>query len=218
MGKKTILNQEQQLILSEFVSESRLSSTYYFTGGTALSEIYFQHRESHDLDFFTKDQTNPEILLEIVSSWAAKHQISVSPAFVDPTHIYFLKFPNGHNLKIDFARYPFPNLIPPSVLNGLQVDSLLDISANKLLMTNQRNEVKDFVDLYFIFQKLNFWELREAVLKKFRIDLDPYIVASDFMKVSDFEVLPMMHKELDLQTLKDFFHKQAQILGQSSVE
>ena len=28
---------------------------FYLAGGTALSLFYFHHRESHDLDFFTKD-------------------------------------------------------------------------------------------------------------------------------------------------------------------
>jgi predicted nucleotidyltransferase len=29
--------------------------TFYLAGGTALSLFYFRHRESYDLDFFTKD-------------------------------------------------------------------------------------------------------------------------------------------------------------------
>src|SRR3989338_6119523 len=34
---------------------------YYLVGGTALSLYYFQHRESYDLDFFTKSFSPKEI-------------------------------------------------------------------------------------------------------------------------------------------------------------
>jgi len=52
MGKNSILNNRQSLILEEFQKSDFLTSKFYFTGGTALSEVYLKHRESVDLDFF----------------------------------------------------------------------------------------------------------------------------------------------------------------------
>ena len=34
---------------------------FYLAGGTALSWFYFHHRESYDLDFFTKEFSQEEI-------------------------------------------------------------------------------------------------------------------------------------------------------------
>ena len=42
----------QKRILSVLANEI---NEYYLAGGTALSFVYFQHRESYDLDFFTKE-------------------------------------------------------------------------------------------------------------------------------------------------------------------
>jgi predicted nucleotidyltransferase component of viral defense system len=39
---------------------------FYLTGGTALSQFYFQHRISEDLGFFTQDYHRPRIR-EIIS-------------------------------------------------------------------------------------------------------------------------------------------------------
>ena len=55
MGRGSILTKGQELILGEFKKDDWLSSLFYFTGGTALSEFYLQHRLSDDLDFFTQE-------------------------------------------------------------------------------------------------------------------------------------------------------------------
>jgi len=53
MNANSILNSYQNQILDKIAQDSFISSQFYFTGGTALSEVYLQHRESDDLDFFT---------------------------------------------------------------------------------------------------------------------------------------------------------------------
>lgn len=46
-----ILTPQQELAL-EAISQSNLAKQFYFSGGTALSHYYLQHRLSEDLDFF----------------------------------------------------------------------------------------------------------------------------------------------------------------------
>ncbi len=216
MGQNTILNEKQTLILNEFKEDVRLSSTFYFTGGTALSEFYLKHRESIDLDFFSPHSFSSQMLLEVVEGWSKKYKCTLQTQFIDPTYNYFLNFEDGDILKIDFARYPFKSLEPHLQKDGLPVDSLFDIAVNKLLTTNQRTEVKDFVDLYFLLQEFNFWQLKDGVKAKFNIEIDPFLAASDFTKVEDFELLPKMHKALDLTTLKVFFRDQSKALAGGS--
>lgn len=216
MGKNSILNRRQSEILAEFKKDSNLS-IFYFTGGTALSEYYLQHRESEDLDFFTEEDFDPQIVLESVNSWSKKFDFVISSEFIDPTHRYILKFKDGERLKIDFAKYPYPSLKDSEIFDGVRVDSFYDIAVNKFLTVNQRTEVKDFVDLYYIFEKFNFWELKGGVLAKFNIEIEPYLMAADFMKVEGFENLPKMRKDLDLKTLKDFFVTKAKKLSGEAI-
>ena len=150
MGKGTILNEKQKIILNEFKISSRLNSLFYFTGGTALSEYYLRHKESNDLDFFTKENFDSQVVLEVINSWSKKYEFTIQSSFVDPTYIYLLKFKDGDKLKVDFAKYPFDNLKELEIIDGVRVDSFFDIAVNKFLTVNPRTEVKDFVDLYYI--------------------------------------------------------------------
>lgn len=219
MGKDTTLNKHQIDLLDRISQNEHLSSLFYFTGGTALSEIYLQHRESIDLDFFSFKSYDPQTILSRLEKWKDKLNFTFTTRYVDPTHIYFLTFADGDTLKIDFAHYPYKHLQTPKIYkNKLSVDSELDIAVNKLLTTTQRTEVKDFVDLYFLMQKFTFWDLHDGVKTKFNIDIEPFIFASDCIVVEEFEFLPKMIKPLTLDTLQSFFRELAQKLGRESVE
>ena len=213
MGKDLILTGKQKIILEEFKKDKRLSSLFYFTGGTALSEFYFQHRLSDDLDFFTEEAFDSELVFAAVNSWSRKHNFTIELKPHGLVYTYFLKFKRGEILKIDFAHYPYPLIEKPKILGNLKIDSLYDIAANKLLTIIQRTNVKDFVDLYFLFSKYNFWQLKDGVVAKFNMELDPYYTAVDFMKVEEFQSLPRMIKPLKLSVLKNFFREKAKKLG-----
>lgn len=194
------------------------SSVFYLSGGTALSEYYLKHRKSVDLDFFCREYFNPGVVLESVSAWSGEYGFISKYNFIDPVHIYFLEFKDGEKLKIDFARYPYPQLDNPTENYGILVDSFFDISVNKFLLISQRTEVKDFVDLYFILKKFNFWQLRDGLKAKFNLETDPYLTAMDYTKVKDFEIMPEMRRKLSLKKLKEFFINQAEKLGRKVVE
>ena len=217
MGRDSILNKKQKLILGAFGREKRLSSVFYLSGGTALSEYYLKHRKSVDLVFFCREYFNPGAVLESVNAWSGEYGFISKYNFIDPVHIYFLEFKDGEKLKIDFARYPYPQLEKPTRDFGVVVDSCFDISVNKLLLISQRTEVKDFVDLYFILKKFNFWQLRDGLKAKFNVETEPYLAAMDYTKVKDFEIMPEMQKELSLKKLKEFFMDQAEKLGRKAV-
>lgn len=55
MGKVN-LTLKQRIIFDEFRKSNYLKENFYFTGGTALSAVYLQHRESEDLDFFSGEK------------------------------------------------------------------------------------------------------------------------------------------------------------------
>lgn len=218
MGKRQIITQEQQIILDEISKNDWLSTRFYFTGGTALSAIYLQHRYSDDLDLFSGEKFDNQVIFTLMEEWSKKHNFIFQSRFVEVTYIFNLQFRNKTNLKVDFGYYPFKRLKEEKSINGLKVNSLLDIAVNKLLTVSQRNEVKDFVDLYFLLKKFTVWDLMEGVRVKFGVKIDPFLVSVDFLKVEDFTYLPKMIKPLNLEELKSFFRQAAKKLSKQSIE
>lgn len=218
MEKVGIITLEQELLLSEFKNDLYLSSNFYFTGGTALSLHYLQHRESVDLDFFSEKSFDPQVILQHMTTWKQKLKLAVEYVRQEDTHIYNLTFPNKQMVKVDFAFYPYKQVSKSYPVDGLVIDSLVDIAINKLLTIQQRDEVKDFVDLYFLLNKFSMWDLISGVQVKFGVKLDPFIIGTDFLKVENFKFLPKMIKPLTLEELKSFYIQKAKEIGKESVE
>lgn len=213
MGKIKLTTKEQDLILGEIKQNDFLRSHFYFTGGTALSSVYLKHRYSDDLDFFSREQFENQTVFIIVEEWSRKHNFIFQSRFVDVVYIFNLIFKKQSTLKLDFAYYPAKQLEKYTVIDGINVDSLLDIAVNKLLTISQRNEVKDFVDLYFLLEKFSVWDLMEGMRVKFNVEIDPLLLATDFMKIEQFDFLPKMIKPLDLEGLKSFYKQKARDIG-----
>jgi predicted nucleotidyltransferase component of viral defense system len=218
MGKIKLLTQEQSLIVQRVIHDEFLQSHFYFTGGTALSSVYLQHRESEDLDFFSEQSFIPEIIFDKVTAWSEEDKFDVELRTMENINVFQLTFPHHVPLKVDFVYYRHKRIEKGQVIDGLQIDSMFDIAINKLLTTNQRTQVKDFVDLYFLLQTHSLWDLIEGVRTKFKVKLDPYIIASDFFKVESFTSLPRMLKSLTLEELQSFFRETAKELARRSVE
>lgn len=216
MGKIQVLDEEQNGILAEVATNSFFDE-FYFTGGTALSAFYLNHRYSEDLDFFTEKEFNSEALFTLVDSWRKKCGFTFTSEFHQVVHIFMLTFQNGRVLKVDFGYYPYPRIEQSQIVNNIKTDSLVDIAVNKLLTITQRTTIKDFVDLYYLLQEFTIWDLIQGVRVKFRVDLEPFILASDLLKVDDFDQLPRMIRPLKLEELKAFFRQKAREMGLKAV-
>ncbi len=218
MGKIPQFTKKQAIVLDALSHNPYITNQGYFTGGTALSSFYLNHRESEDIDIFSKNRWDSQQVFQILSDIVGVSG-SITARVIDPVFIYILHFPDGEKLKVDFAQYPYPQIEDSGRRIGdLKVDSLIDIATNKLQTITQRQEVKDFVDLYFLLQKFTFWDLRTAVAEKFRMDIESLLISSDFLAVEDFTFLPRMRTPLTLDELKKFFRSQAVKLAKTVVE
>ncbi|MEK7166442.1 MAG: nucleotidyl transferase AbiEii/AbiGii toxin family protein [Patescibacteria group bacterium] len=214
MGKMPDFTEEQQIILDEVNQNSFLKKEFYFTGGTVLSHLYYGHRYSEDLDFFSQKRFDPVVLTTLLTEWSRKHRFTFVSEFIEVVLRVKLYFGN-QLLKVDFGYYPYSQLEATTNYKDIRVDSLLDIAVNKIQTVTRRTEVKDFVDLYYLLQKFSLWDLREGVRIKFGMDFDPLILGSDLLQVDAFEQLPRMIKPLSLKELKTYFRQQAEILGRT---
>lgn len=220
MGQISILTKEQKLILEELIQHKYFQENFYFTGGTVLSEFYLQHRYSEDLDFFSGDRFDNQTIFTLVSDWSNKYHFRFTSRFAEVVYRFDLTFANGANFKLDFGYYPYKTIEKGLSYKNIQVDSLRDIATNKLTTVNQRTEVKDFVDLYFILQdKYTLWDLLYSCEVKFKsMDIDIELLALDMLKVDDFKALPKMIKPLTLFQLKKFFRQKAKELGRKAIK
>jgi len=152
-------------------SLSHKTEGFYLAGGTALSLFYFHHRESYDLDFFTRDfsRTKAETVIKYlegargITATLAGRQIGKDKARV---LVYSLKIAHGIAVKIDFVEDLYRMLKPLKRVDGIDILSIEDIYMRKIFAacgsrgdTNRagkkhfiggRQDAKDFFDLYYL--------------------------------------------------------------------
>lgn len=215
MGKVSVITEKQRLILRGLSRSDYFCRNFYFTGGTALSHYYLQHRYSEDLDFFSYEKFDNLVILDLMTRLGDKLGFKLESRFNQVLYVFNLTFSDGEKLKVDFGRYPYKLIEDSGITDaGVKIDSLRDIATNKLLTISQRTDVKDFIDLYFLMQsKYSVWDLIYGVEAKFKMEQDTIILGEYFLKVEDFSFLPKMIKPLSLPVLKSFFRERAKKLG-----
>lgn len=213
--KTRILTEKQQLFLKLF-SKSSVSSKFYLSGGTALTEFYIPYRLSDDLDFFSATEIATEdvaIFLKQNKSKLKYESFEFNTSF--NRNLFFLKF-SDQILKTEFTYYPFTQIEKPVNHDGILVDSLLDITANKLFTIYQKPRTRDFMDLYMIGQKMN-WKIKDLVQKtkiKFDVHIDPIKLGSQFLLCKEVGDYPKLLVDLSDSEWQNFFLKEAKTIGQ----
>lgn len=126
---------------------------------------------------------------------------------------------DNETLKVDFLNFPYPRIDKGLIYQGINIDGLKDIGANKLLLLNLTEEPKDYVDLYFVLkEKYSIWDLLKTAKAKFKLDFDLISLGEDFLKSEKIKFLPQMIKPLTLDELKEFFKLQATKFGAKIVK
>lgn len=192
MGKEiTIVTPQQEKFLKFIASQAFLIKNFYFTGGTALSKFYLQHRFSEDLDFFSEKEYTPEKISPFI--YKAKKSLGFKKFDYQQSfnrNIFHLIFSSKKFLKLEFTYFPFPQIEKPKKKDGVFVDSLIDIAVNKVFTIAQKPRGRDFFDLYFIFSKNKNLDIFN-LLKKARIKFDWHIdwlqFGSQLLKVKELK-------------------------------
>ncbi len=127
------------------ILESKLPD-FYLAGGTALA-MYYGHRVSFDLDFFTAESYRPEALLEYLK------QLGVS--------IESVRIQTGtleaeiESVRASFFEYHYDLVEPFNKYKSLDVASVIDIAAMKLSAIAARAEKKDYFDFAGILKRVS---------------------------------------------------------------
>ena len=115
-------------------------SDFHLVGGTALA-LRFGHRLSIDLDYFSTQPFEPEVVQALIQDWDQFQFVSKNPIGL---FVYLRK------IKVDFVKHPFTLLSPIETVDGIRMFSLDDIGAMKIAAISGRAEKKDFFDLFYL--------------------------------------------------------------------
>ncbi|MEM9694525.1 MAG: nucleotidyl transferase AbiEii/AbiGii toxin family protein [Myxococcota bacterium] len=125
----------------------------WLTGGGALAGFHIGHRRSEDLDFFSDDRQALRAVAAHLEETCRDlgHTLTLErryPGF-ERWHIRSAE----EETRVDLVHEKATQVVDPAdkpVIDGLRVDPLEEIRANKLAAILGRGETKDLVDLYVI--------------------------------------------------------------------
>lgn len=156
-------------LLNDIIKAGVLPKDCYLAGGTAVY-FYLNHRLSRDLDFFSLNVFHSEIILKRFENY---FEVKIEILEKDTIIIYLTK----EKIKFSLFHYPYPllnNLHFKEINNHMEcpIASFLDIIAMKIIAIVQRGSAKDFIDLFFLLEKmkLQFHEIVGLVKKKYGVE------------------------------------------------
>lgn len=137
-----------------------LKTSFYLTGGTALSRFYLNHRYSEDLDFFVNDDEQYSHQLNIVQNELSKH-FEIKVIIKEEMFSRLSVESDDISMKLEFINdVPFYLGSIKSFKLYSKVDNYLNILANKITAIRDREEPKDYADILQINKLFEIdWEL-----------------------------------------------------------
>jgi Nucleotidyl transferase AbiEii toxin, Type IV TA system len=161
-------------------------TSFYLTGGTALSRWYLHHRFSDDLDFFVNGADDFSDQVERALAAIKKSGIIMN---IDKKADDFVRIHCSApetELKIDFVNdVPYHSGITEPIDLFPRLDGWWNILSNKITALDRR-EPKDVADILFLCRAYSFeWGkvFQEAIQKTTYIDpLDISVILNEFPK------------------------------------
>jgi predicted nucleotidyltransferase component of viral defense system len=189
------------------VAKSALAQRVTFGGATALSAVYLHHRRSHDLDFFSLE---PLESVEVLTATRGLARPGLKLELrTTPVRQMLILVSKGREIgHIDFAHYPYDPIDRVTRWRGLRVDSLIDLTVNKVQAVLTRARDRDFVDLYFLLREGPKRDLEKLLsLARTKFDAGPGTItfAECLLRAETIAELPDMLRPVTLDELRSFF-------------
>lgn len=161
-------------------------SNFNLIGGTALA-LYWGHRVSVDIDFFSDKNVNLDELEGKINQIDSSVLVSKNPIG---------RFYSISGIKCDFVNFPYKFLYPSQNEGGFYIAHIDDIVSLKLGALANRGAKKDFYDLYYILHHYTVEQLTELYKKKFNVaDVFPLLKSIVYFEDAEDELPPLLLKE-----------------------
>lgn len=180
---------------------------FFLSGGSALAAGYLGHRRSVDIDLFVIDSDDADVLVGTIRAAAAAAGWTVEVARSYPGFKRLSVTKGQESTLVDIVHEVVPQEVALSdkpVIDGIRMDDIRDIVANKLCALLGRGEVRDLVDLYFISK--SGVDVLGALPAAYRKDsgIDPAILADVLREVPTRLDDLMLVRSLDESDLRSF--------------
>ncbi|RMF96848.1 MAG: hypothetical protein D6734_03155 [Candidatus Schekmanbacteria bacterium] len=188
------INEKTKSLLAK-IRSLRFVSDFYLAGGTSLA-IQIGHRQSIDLDFFSKGSFSvPDIRKELSNLGE-----------------YIVVYEDNRTLdivldevKVSFFHYDYDLLYPLIDFENIKLADIRDIAAMKISAISSRGCKKDFIDLFFLLEKYSLEELLSFFEKKYsktKYNKMHILKSLVFFDDAEEEPMPVMLKSVDWKNIK----------------
>ncbi len=133
----------------QLVSKIPIVQNSYLAGGTALA-LQLGHRISIDLDFFTLEEFDANILSSSLGEF---------PEFIQEGTAWRTVWGQVGDTKFSLFYYKYPLIGDTLTFENLRLASKKDIAAMKIHAVSDRGTKRDFVDLYMLSQEFGMDEI-----------------------------------------------------------
>ncbi len=189
------ISQETKCVLGK-IAKSDIAKNFYLAGGTALA-IQLGHRQSIDLDWFSKSPfSNSDLKKELASLGNFRldnEAVGTINGLLD-------------GVRVSFFYYDYGLLFPFILFEGVNLADERDIAAMKIDAISSRGSKKDFVDVYFLLEKYQLPELVSFFEKKYSgIKYNKLHILKSLIYFNDAEDEPMprMFKRIEWRKIKE---------------
>ena len=186
----------------EILKKENILRDFYLAGGTGLA-LQLKHRLSLDLDFFTEKDIDTKILIQKIKKLG---KLSIEKENEDSLIGIF------KGTRISFLKYDYPCLFSFKDFQGIKVADFRDIGCMKISAIASRGSKKDFIDLFFICQKIIPLEkLLKLFAKKYKgVNYNKIHILKSLVYFEDAEKDPMpkMIIPVSWKEIKKFFKKE----------
>ncbi len=203
---KQVLPGNTKAVLA-ILEKSEIIQKAYLAGGTALA-LQLGHRISYDLDFFTQEEFDEQMLLPEIK------KISNFQLEKIAWRTILGKF---KDVKFSIFYYKYPLLYAAKKFGMVNVTDVRDIAAMKIAAIASRGTKRDFVDLYFICKEnvslpcaIQLYDKKYENLATTEIHIMKSLV---YFEDAESDETPKMLKDVDWEDIKRYFEKEVKKLA-----
>lgn len=186
----------------EILKKSGILKDFYLVGGTGAA-LQLKHRLSLDLDFFTKENIDTKALIQKIKNLG---NFSIEKEALNSLTSIF------QGTIITFLKYDYPCLFQFKNIEGVKVADLRDIGCMKISAISSRGAKKDFIDLFYICQKIislqGLLKLFQKKYKNVNYNMNHILKSIIYFEDAEKNPMPKMIIPVLWEQVKSFLKKE----------
>lgn len=200
-----ILDSNRKTLFPKLALTSELK--FYLAGGTALG-LQIGHRTSIDFDFYRQEEFKKAEFGDKFKKELSEYKLKF---LRDDKNTFELQI---NEIHLSCFYYPY-DLIRKSIqIEGVNVASVEDIAAMKMIAMVQRGTFRDFIDMYYLINKFGLPKILKLTSEKYKTfeyysGLRGLIYFEDAEKSLGYEQkrIRLLDKTLTWKKVKDYIKK-----------